>query len=87
MVNFFFIFQVRKLFSFQVEVLEGSEVVSCPEWLVEYKMQTCELSPAPGGFVLKLVMARRSEFHLWTTYLPTTLLLGIGLGSLIRFPF
>lgn len=80
-------FQVRKLFSFQVEVVKGSEVVLCPEQLTEYEMYACELRPVSGGFVLRLVMARRTEYHIWSTYLPTSLLLGIGLDSFIDSPF
>lgn len=82
--------QVMKLFRSQVQVLEDSLVKHYPKRLVEYDVRACELRPMAGGFVIKLVMERCSDFHIWTTYLPTSLLLGIGYGTLFlpveRFP-
>ncbi|KAK4307896.1 hypothetical protein Pmani_020374 [Petrolisthes manimaculis] len=62
----------------QVEVSESSHVVWCSKGREEYQVTKCFLLVSPGGFNLTLGLERRSEYHVWATYLPTALLLGIG---------
>ncbi|KAK3883892.1 hypothetical protein Pcinc_011795 [Petrolisthes cinctipes] len=64
----------------QVEVSESSHVVWCSKGREEYQVTKCFLCVSPGGFNLTLGLERRSEYHVWATYLPTALLLGIGRG-------
>ncbi|KAK3875720.1 hypothetical protein Pcinc_019420 [Petrolisthes cinctipes] len=66
----------------QVEVSESSHVVWCSKGREEYQVTKCFLRVSPGGFNLTLGLERRSEYHVWATYLPTALLLGIGYGTL-----
>ncbi|KAK3894787.1 hypothetical protein Pcinc_001509 [Petrolisthes cinctipes] len=66
----------------QVEVSESSHVVWCSKGREEYQVTKCFLCLSPGGFNLTLGLERRSEYHVWATYLPTALLLDIGYGTL-----
>ena len=60
---------------------ESSEVLSCPTLLEEYKVASCTLGKeeAPTNTItVYLTLSRRYEYHLFTTFLPTSLLLILG---------
>ncbi|XP_050699530.1 uncharacterized protein LOC126986985 isoform X4 [Eriocheir sinensis] len=65
---------------------ESSGVVAYPELLEEYKVKSCTLGKekAPTNTItVHLHLSRRYEYHLFTTFLPTSLLLILGYGTLL----
>ncbi|XP_042891762.1 glycine receptor subunit alpha-3-like [Penaeus japonicus] len=60
----------------------SSSVTFCPSSLVEYDVKECGFHGVRGGFNVSLSLARRSEFHIFATYIPTSLLVGLGYGTL-----
>lgn len=66
-----------------INVSNDSQVVYCPTILDQYHVKEC--SQREGTLTLSLRLSRRYEYHLWTTYLPTTLLQLLGLVSKCGF--
>ncbi|KAK8402088.1 hypothetical protein O3P69_001288 [Scylla paramamosain] len=65
---------------------ESSGVLNCPTLLEEYKVESCTLGKeeAPTNTItVYLQLSRRYEYHLFTTFLPTSLLLILGYGTLL----
>ncbi|XP_045117865.1 uncharacterized protein LOC123508321 isoform X2 [Portunus trituberculatus] len=65
---------------------QSSGVLSCPTLLEEYKVASCALGKEEGPtntITVYLKLSRRYEYHLFTTFLPTSLLLILGYGTLL----
>nr|XP_045623323.1 uncharacterized protein LOC123773576 [Procambarus clarkii] len=75
------LFTVTNVRSEGLRVNRSSAVRECPKTLEEYLVNGCtleeELHPT-GNITLVLRLSRRYEYHLWTTFLPTSLLLLLG---------
>ena len=60
---------------------ESSSILECPTMLEEYKVESCtlgkEMAPT-NSITVYLQLSRRYEYHLFTTFLPTSLLLILG---------
>lgn len=60
---------------------ESSGVIDFPELLEEYKVMSCTLGKEKeptNTITVHLHLSRRYEYHLFTTFLPTSLLLILG---------
>ena len=63
-----------------VQLTSDSGVVMCPSDLPEYTLECLNttIGHRSHQFTLRLILRRRSLYHIWTTYLPSVLLLSLG---------
>ena len=60
---------------------ESSGILDYPVLLNEYKVEACTLEKTEeptNTITVHLMLSRRYEYHLFTTFLPTSLLLILG---------
>ncbi|XP_069973903.1 pH-sensitive chloride channel 2-like [Penaeus vannamei] len=62
----------------------SSRVRSCPIRVQQYEVVECDLQylPDTNNFTLRLELRRQRMHFIWTMYLPSALLLGLGYGTL-----
>ncbi|XP_042882576.1 gamma-aminobutyric acid receptor subunit beta-like, partial [Penaeus japonicus] len=67
-----------------LDITHSSRVSSCPTKVQQYEVVKCDLEyqPSTNNFTLHLELKRLRIYHIWTTYLPSVLLLGLGYGTL-----
>ncbi|XP_071514644.1 gamma-aminobutyric acid receptor subunit beta-1-like [Panulirus ornatus] len=78
--------KVTNVPSFGLLVDGTSTVTMRPELLEEYEVVECRLQETPhptNNLTLLVHLTRRYQYHLWTTFLPTSLLAAIGYGTLL----
>lgn len=80
------LFQVTNVREGGLLLNESSRVFDYPELLEEYTVKSCTLEKekAPTNTItVHLHLSRRYEYHLFTTFLPTSLLLILGCVEVI----